>query len=81
MYDLIDYELRFQEEIYDGLQYQQLRPHFHAFESSKCMVGFSFCDESAAQSFASKVEWSVKSVHEARGEDKKGPLLLHVQCC
>ncbi|KAG0128190.1 hypothetical protein HOY82DRAFT_522702 [Tuber indicum] len=44
------------QELYEGLRYNQDRTFFHSFELEECMAGFSFADEKEAAGFLKKVE-------------------------
>ncbi|KAK6503611.1 hypothetical protein TWF481_008624 [Arthrobotrys musiformis] len=43
------------QELYDGLQYNQDRTFFHSFEIEECSAGFSFTDEKEAEAFRKRV--------------------------
>ncbi|KAK6361097.1 hypothetical protein TWF730_004846 [Orbilia blumenaviensis] len=43
------------QELYDGLQYNQDRTFFHSFEIEECSAGFSFTDEKEAENFRRRV--------------------------
>ncbi len=45
------------QEIHSGFTYNQDRTFFHSFELDKCMVGFSFADETEAGNFFQKTEY------------------------
>lgn len=44
------------QELYDGILYNQDRTYFHTFEVSDYLAAFSFADEKEAANFMSKVE-------------------------
>ncbi len=82
IYDLTTFELRFEYELYEDIQYLELDKQFHAFEMEDCVAGLSFCDESDAKRFYSKVNAlkpssNAQSASSALKNDqkKKGGLL------
>lgn len=56
IYDLQQYRLRFQYELYENLDYSKLSDQFHTFEMENCMCGFSFSSVEVAEKFFKRVQ-------------------------
>lgn len=56
IYDLDMFRLRFQYELYENLDYQQLSDQFHAFEMENCVCGFCFSSKAIADKFFRRVQ-------------------------
>ncbi|CAK9010597.1 Wiskott-Aldrich syndrome protein homolog 1, partial [Durusdinium trenchii] len=55
IFDLKGFVLRFQFELYEDIDYQELHQQFHAFELDHCVAGFNFAEPSVARTFYAKV--------------------------
>ncbi len=55
IYDLQQYQLRFEYELYYDLEYSMLSAQFHCFEMEDACAGFCFADAQEARVFLSKV--------------------------
>ncbi|OLL22959.1 Wiskott-Aldrich syndrome 1 [Neolecta irregularis DAH-3] len=55
------------QELYEGCEYNQDRTFFHSLEIEKCQVGLSFSEESEASSFYNKVQ---KNLSTFKGSKK-----------
>ncbi|ORY86916.1 hypothetical protein BCR37DRAFT_128457 [Protomyces lactucae-debilis] len=65
------------QELYEGFQYNQDRTFFHSFEIPECMAAFSFADEREASNFYSKVESRHKKVPSGKsGLGKMGSKMM-----
>jgi hypothetical protein len=56
IYDLENFSLRFEYELYYDIEYVALDSMFHSFEMEGCVAGFSFSSENDAVMFDSKVK-------------------------
>jgi len=52
------------QEIYEGFQYNHDRVFFHTFELEECLAGLSFTDEKEARQFKKKVDEREKNAHK-----------------
>jgi len=55
IFDLDTYELRFEYELYEDIDYKELDKQFHAFEMDDCVAGLAFALAEEAPRFLSKV--------------------------
>lgn len=55
IYDLQQFRLRFQYELYEDMLYQKLTNQLHTFEMEQCVCGFSFSSPQVADKFYSRV--------------------------
>mmetsp|Transcript_25825 Transcript_25825/g.64868 ORF Transcript_25825/g.64868 Transcript_25825/m.64868 type:complete len:395 (-) Transcript_25825:1094-2278(-) len=49
--DIQSREVKFEQELYNGFEYQQLKPFFHSFETNTEVAGLCFADEGEAGQF------------------------------
>ena len=56
LYDLALFDVKFQYELYENLEYLMLNDNFHAFEMEDYVSGFAFSDAKIAQKFYMKVQ-------------------------
>eukprot|EP00823_Brevimastigomonas_motovehiculus_P001355 TRINITY_DN11885_c0_g1_i1.p1 TRINITY_DN11885_c0_g1~~TRINITY_DN11885_c0_g1_i1.p1 ORF type:complete len:394 (-),score=111.21 TRINITY_DN11885_c0_g1_i1:870-2051(-) len=55
MFDLSNWEVRFKEELYEGMDFVKLNSLFYYFETKNALAGLSFCDDKEADAFAQRV--------------------------
>ncbi|XP_067269826.1 actin nucleation-promoting factor WAS isoform X1 [Pseudorasbora parva] len=56
LYDIKAGKLVWEQEIYNQLMYQKVRPFFHTFPGDDCQVGLNFADVTEAENFFTVVE-------------------------
>lgn len=56
VYDLIQSEPVWEQELYNTFEYREQRPFFHSFEAENCMAGLNFSNENEARHFADTVK-------------------------
>jgi WH1 domain len=49
--DIQSREVKFEQELYNGFEYQKLKPFFHSFETNTAVAGLCFADEGEAGQF------------------------------
>mmetsp|Transcript_6664 Transcript_6664/g.8722 ORF Transcript_6664/g.8722 Transcript_6664/m.8722 type:complete len:742 (-) Transcript_6664:1576-3801(-) len=72
IYDLESMELRFETELYENIEYNQMNNQFHAFEMKDCIAGFQFADARVGAKFYAKVNKSRPVVKSIKLKKSKG---------
>ncbi|CAM4716516.1 unnamed protein product [Leuciscus chuanchicus] len=82
LFDLKAGKLVWEQEIYNQLMYQRVRPFFHTFPGDDCQVGLNFADITEAENFFAVVEEKISQRNsrfekqQRKGSDSKDRRIL-----
>ncbi|KAJ3441252.1 neural wiskott-aldrich syndrome protein [Anaeramoeba flamelloides] len=67
--ELVGYEIMFEQELYVGMEYQELNKYVHAFEGDEFVYGLSFANLHEAKNFQDEIK---KIIPKKKKKKKKG---------
>eukprot|EP01155_Anaeramoeba_flamelloides_P009506 Anaeramoba_flamelloidesa1686_103.p1 GENE.a1686_103~~a1686_103.p1 ORF type:complete len:168 (-),score=59.34 a1686_103:210-713(-) len=72
--ELVGYEIMFEQELYVGMEYQELNKYVHAFEGDEFVYGLSFANLHEAKNFQDEIKKIIpkkKKKKKKEEEEKK----------